>query len=137
MPGSPIDQLLEALDKLDVDLVMALFEPDAHMMTADGRTAEGSEAMRRLLSAFLAQLRSTTHRVTAQWHEEDVWIAEVEAEYELADWMRMGPLPRAFFVREGSRGLSDMRVYGAHEHQLADHGDGGGLRVGGRWMPPL
>jgi ketosteroid isomerase-like protein len=76
---SPIDRLLAAIDKLDVDAVTALFAPDARLLTADGRRAQGIEPVRQLLADFVATLRSTKHRVTAQWHPDDVWIAEVEA----------------------------------------------------------
>ncbi len=68
-----------------------------------------------------------------------MWIAEVDADYELADGTRTGPLPRAFIVRAEDGDLADVRVYGAHERPLADHpGAGAGaLRVGGRWLPAL
>ncbi len=66
---------------------MALMAPDVRMLVADGRRAEGTEAVRHLLGEFLGQLRSTTHQITAQWHEDDVWIAEVDASYELSDWL--------------------------------------------------
>ena len=68
---------------------MALMAPNARVPVADGRRAEGTEAVRQLFGDFLAQLRFTTHRITAQWHQEDVWIAEVDASYELRDWLQL------------------------------------------------
>jgi SnoaL-like domain len=135
---SPIEQLLDALDRLELEATMALIAPDARMLVADGRRAEGTEAVRQLLGEFLAQLRSTTHRITAEWHEDDVWIAEVDASYELRDWLQISGLPRAFIVRAEPDGISELRVYGAHEHRLSEHRTGEeGMRIGGRWVPPL
>lgn len=133
-----MEQLLETLDKLDVDGVSTLFAPHARILTADGRRAEGSDAVRQLMSSFLSELRSTSHRVTAEWHSHDVWIAEVEASYELRDYLRMDSLPRIFVVRTSSEGIVEMRVYGAHERPLSDHPTGEeGMWIGGRWVPPL
>jgi hypothetical protein len=135
---SPIEQLLGAIDRLDLEDAMALMAPDARVLVADGRRAEGTEAVRQLMSDFLGQLRSTTHRVTAQWHEHDVWIAEADTSYELRDWLQLNALPRAFIVRAGPDGISELRAYGAHEHPLLDRPTGEeGMWVGGRWVPPL
>ncbi len=135
---SPLAKLLQALDDLDLDAAMALTAPHARVLTVDGQRAEGSGEVRELLSAFLATLRSTTHRITAQWHQDDVWIAEVEASYELRDWLELNGLPRVFVVREGADGLHDLRIYGAHEHPLSDHRTGEeGMWIGDRWIPPL
>jgi SnoaL-like protein len=135
---SPIQRLVEAMDGLDIDGLAALFAPDGRLMTADGRQAEGAEALRALLTEFFAALRSTEHRITAQWHQDDVWIAEIAASYELRDWLRLTDLPRVFIVREGSEGIHDLRVYGAHEHKLTDHRTGEeGMWIGSRWIPPL
>ena len=83
-------------------------------------------------------MRSTTHRITAQWHQDDVWIAEVEASYELTDWSKISGLPRACVLREGRHGVTELNVYGAHERQLSDHHTGDErMRIGGRWIPPL
>jgi hypothetical protein len=91
-----------------------------------------------VLASFLATLRTTTHRITAEWHEDNVWIAEVEASYELQDWLQINELPRAFVLRDGPDGFADLRVYGAHERPLTDHRTGEeGMWVGGRWVPPL
>ncbi len=138
MTDSPIDQLLRAIDRLDLDAVMALMAPDCRMLTVDGRRAEGMAAARELVTDFLATVRSTTHRVTDQWHQDNVWIAEVEATYELKDSLETSALPRAFVARDGPDGLVDLHVYGAHERPLVDHRTGQeGMRIGGLWMPPL
>lgn len=135
---SPLEQLLAAVDELDVEAVVALAGPEPRFLAADGRIAAGTEAVRELLTNLFATLRSTAHRITAQWHEDNVWIAEVEADYELQDWLQLKALPRVFIVRTGEGGIADLRVYGAHEHPLTDHRTGDeGMWVGGRWMPPL
>jgi hypothetical protein len=136
--GSPIERLVEAMDGLDVEALATLFTPGGRLMTADGRTAEGAEAVRALLNEFFGELRSTTHRVTAEWHQDNVWIAEIDASYELRDWLQLNDLRRVFVVREGPEGIDDMRVYGAHERALTDHRTGEeGMWVGMRWIPPL
>lgn len=138
MSDSPVEQLLAAIDALDVDATMALMAPDVRLLAVDGRRGEGTNAVRRLLTAFISTLRSTSHRITAQWHEDDAWIAEVEANYELQDYLQLNGLPRAFVLRLGPEGITDFRVYGAHEQPLTDHRTGEeGMWVGGRWVPPL
>jgi SnoaL-like domain len=136
--GSPIEQLLKAIDELDVDAAMALAAPDIRFLMADGRHGEGTTAVRDLISEFVSDLRSTTHRITAQWHQDNVWIAELEASYELRDYLQLKALPRAVVVRVGPDGIADLRVYGAHERPLMEHRTGEeGMWVGGRWVPPL
>jgi hypothetical protein len=138
VPPSPLDRLLTALDELDADAAAALFAPDGRLLTVDGRRAEGIEAIRALLSDFLGQLRSTTHVTTARWQQDDVWIAEVDASYELRDWLKLTDLPRVFVLRNGPEGCADLRAYGAHERALASHeSDADLLPVGGLWLPPL
>jgi hypothetical protein len=138
VPESPVEQLVKALDGLDVEAAMALMAPQVRMLSADGRSADGSDAVRALITDFVSGVRSMTHRITAHWHPDDVWIAEVEATYELKDWLRTRALPRAFIVRAGADGIRDLHVYGAHEAPLADHDERQGRTlVGGRWMPPL
>jgi limonene-1,2-epoxide hydrolase len=138
MKGSPLDEFLRALDDLDADAAMALMAPDCRLLTAVGRSAVGTEAVRALLAGFLARLYSTTHRVTAEWHVDGVWIAEVDAAYEFKDRLRIGDLPRAFVARGGSDGLSDVRAYGAHEALLdEDNWSEQGLMFAGHWRPPL
>jgi hypothetical protein len=135
---SPIEQLLEALDKLDVERAMGLLARDGRLMTADGRRAHGADAVRELVGDFCSTVRSTSHRITAQWHLDNVWIAEVDADYELADRLQLTALPRAFIVYEGPDGIADLRIYGAHEQPLSEHrGSQFGLRIGERWIPPL
>ncbi len=135
---SPVERLLDAIDRLDLEDMIALMAPDARVLVADGRHAEGTEAVRQLFGDFLGQLRSTTHRITAQWHQDDVWIAETDTSYELRDWLELTALPRVFIVRSGPEGVSELRAYGAHEQQLSDRPTGEeGMWVGGRWVPPL
>jgi hypothetical protein len=136
--GSPIDQLLSAMDELDVDAAMALMAADVRFLAVDGRRGEGKEAVRELVTDFVSTLRSTSHRITAQWHQDDAWIAEVESTYELQDYLQLKALPRAFVLRMGPDGIVELHVYGAHEQPLTEHRTGEeGMWVGGRWVPPL
>ena len=138
MNDSPIDRLLAAVDSLDIEAAIALVAPDCRMLAVDGTRANGSGAMRELLSNFFAGLRSMKHHVTAQWHVDDVWIAEVDGSYELMDWLQLNGLPRAFVLRDGPDGFVELRVYGAHERPLTDHRTGEeGMLIGERWIPPL
>jgi hypothetical protein len=138
MNKSPIEELLEAVDTLNAKAAVALFLPQARVLTVDGHRAEGSSAVGELLKVFFARLRSSAHRITAQWHLENVWIAEVEASYELRDWLQMNALPRAFVLRTEQGEIADLRIYGANEQPLTDHRTGEeGMWVGTRWIPPL
>ncbi len=138
MNDSPIEQLLKAIDELDVDAATALLAPDIRFLAADGRRGEGIEAMREFITEFVSALRHTSHQITAQWHQDDVWIAELEASYELRDYLQLNALPRAVVLQLGPDGIADLRVYGAHERPLTEHRTGEeGMWVGGRWMPPL
>src|SRR5438132_3225433 len=49
---SPIEQLLRAIDELDVDAAMALVAPDVRFLAADGRRGEGAEAARKFITDF-------------------------------------------------------------------------------------
>ncbi|HEX4862795.1 MAG TPA: nuclear transport factor 2 family protein [Acidimicrobiales bacterium] len=130
--------LLAAVDKLDIDQVLGLCAPDCRFTTVDGRHAEGRAATRQLLVEYFADVRSTTHQITAQWHDGDVWFAEVLATYELKDRLKIDGLPRAFLVRTGVDGIRDLRVYGANEHPLGEHRSGEEpFRIGGRLVLPL
>lgn len=138
MEESPLEQLLAALDTLDIEAVMALAGSEPRFLTADGRRASGAGQVRELVTELLATLRSTSHRITAAWHLDDVWIAEVDADYELQDFLELKALPRVFILRMGEGGSADLRVYGAHEQPLTDHRTGEeGMWIGARWVPPL
>jgi len=69
--------------------------------------------MRAVMTDFLDRLRSTQHRITAEWHQDDVWIAEVEASYELRDWLALNRLPRMFLLRVGPEGEDAHALVGA------------------------
>ena len=138
MRDSPIQRLVQAMDARDVDALASLFAPGGRLMTADGRHAADTEAVRAVVTEFFGALRSTTHKVTAEWHQDNVWIAEIDASYELRDWLQLKDLSRVLVVREGPEGIDDLRVYGAHERALTDHPTGEeGMWVGMRWIPPL
>jgi hypothetical protein len=134
---SPIQELVTALDTLDADAVMALLGPEPRLLTVDGHRAHGREAVHTLLDEFLASLRACSHEITGQWHQDDTWIAEIEASYELQDSLELTRLPRVLVARIESERIADLRAYGAHEHPLTEHRAGGeGLRIGSR-IPPL
>jgi hypothetical protein len=134
---SPIQELVTAIDTLDADAVMALLGPEPRLLTVDGRRANGREAVHALLEEFLASLRACSHKITAQWHQNDTWIAEIEASYELQDTLELTRLPRVLVAAIESERIADLRAYGAHEHPLTEHRIGGeGLRIGS-WIPPL
>ena len=135
---SPLVALVTALGRRDVDAAVALCSPDCRLATADGRRAEGRAGVHDLLAGFLSDLRSATYELTAQWHQDEVWFAEVLASYELRDWLRLEQLPRAFVVRTDDAGICDVRVYGAHERPLTDRRSGDETyRVGGHTLLPL
>jgi hypothetical protein len=135
---SPIVEVLTAIDRLDVTAVLALCSPDCHFATVDGRHADGHDAVQRLLGEFLSTIRATHHEVTAQWHQDDAWFAEVVATYELQDRTRIDERLRAFLLRTGPDGIRDVRVYGAHERPLTDRSGGyEPARLGGRLILPL
>jgi hypothetical protein len=138
MDQSPIEQLLVAIDGRDLEAAMALVAPDVQVLAADGRHADGGQAARELIESFLSELRSSTHQITAQWHVDDVWIAELEASYVLKDWLQMNAVPRVMVLREGPDGIVEMHFYGAHELPLTDHrSPDQGTWLGARWIPPL
>lgn len=138
MSESPIELLLGAIDKLDADAAIAQLASDCRLLMADGRRAEGADAIREVVTSFLAALHSTKHRITRQWHQDNVWIAEVEASYELQDSMQLNALPRALVLHEGARGVTELHVYGAHERPLSEHRTGGeGMWIADHWIPPL
>ena len=138
MSDSPIEALLGAFDTLEVDAVLALCAPDIRVRTADGRAAEGTAGVRELVASLVSELRSTSHRVVAEWHVDEVWIAEVESSYELRDWLQLNRLPRAYVVHRGPDGIREVHAYGAHERPLTEHRTGDeGSWLGGRWIPPL
>ena len=135
---SPLVALVTALGRRDVDAAVALCSPDCRLATADGRRAEGRAGVRDLLAGFLSDLRSATYQLTAQWHQDEVWFAEVLASYELRDWLRLEQLPRAFVVRTDDAGICDVRIYGAHERRLTHRrSDDEPYRVGGHILLPL
>jgi SnoaL-like domain len=138
MADSPIQQLLDAVDTLDLERVIAMTARDCRMRMVDGRRAAGVDEVRTALSELLSTLRRAEHKVCKQWQEGNLWIAEVDATYELRDGYETAVLPRAFFLRMSDAGISELRIYGAHERPLADDdGLSAGLRLGGRWIPPL
>jgi hypothetical protein len=139
VPESPVASVLAAIDALDISALTALFAPDGRLLTVDGRVANGSGEIRQAAGRFTHDLRATNHRLTAEWHPEpDVWIAELEATYELTNYAQLGPYARAIFLRQGSDGILELRIYGLHERPLIDSTRGYQEVYGsGHWLPTL
>jgi hypothetical protein len=138
VPGSPLSKVLDTLDTLDVDSVIALFAPDGQLLRTDGRLADGVDEVRKSVADFVAPLRSTTHSVKAEWHPEDgVWIAELDATYELKDGERHTPYQRVAILRTGENGITALHFYGTHEVPLTSHRPYQEVRAGSHWLPTL
>ena len=138
MEASPLTRWLEAMEALDADAATSVLAPDVSLLMADGSRVHDHAGAVHLIQGFIGQLHSVSYEVLAQWHVDDTWIVEALATYELTDHYRTAALPRAVFARVGPDGISELRLYGAHEHALSDHRSGEeGMWVGGRWVPPL
>lgn len=131
--------VLRALDALDLETAVALFAPDASLSTLFGETATGRDRVHELLGAFLRELRATHHQVSAEWNPEPgVWLAEMSATYELADFSRRGPYGRVMVLHAGDDGIEQLRIYGAHELPLAEDGRAyENVRGPHGWLPTL
>jgi uncharacterized protein (TIGR02246 family) len=139
VPESPVAAVLAAIDALDLDAFASLFAPDGRLLTVDGRVATGIDEVRQIIREFAADLRATNHEVTAEWHPDpDVWIAELDATYELTNYARLGPYPRAMILRNGSGGIHELRIYGLHERPLVESTRPYQEVFGsGHWLPTL
>jgi SnoaL-like domain len=74
---SPIERVLEAFARSDVDGVAALFAPRGRLLIIDGRRAEGAAEVKDLVASVLEDLRSITYELRDQWSVDRVWIAEL------------------------------------------------------------
>jgi hypothetical protein len=138
LSASPIERFIDAIDVLDVETAVTLMGPDCVLLTTTGDTAEGAGPVSKLLAEFLDPVRSTAHRILTHWHVDDVWIAEVEADYELTNDTRIGSLPRAIFWASQPNGSAVVHFYGAHEGAIRDLGKpAGAMLLDGHWIPPL
>jgi hypothetical protein len=118
---SPVQAVLRALEAIDLDRAVELFAPDGMLTTVFGDRAEGHERVREVLGAFLHGLRAAHYDIAAEWNvESGVWLAEISATYELADFSRRGPYERAMILRAGDTGVTELRMYGQHEGPLAE-----------------
>ncbi len=139
---SPLELFLHAFDRLDADGCAALFAQHGRLRYVDGRVEEGVAAVRDRLREYFADLSSTTHTLLDHWHEDRVWIGELQASYVLADQSLLGPVSKVFIVRMAPEGIEDLRVYAAgepsfHETELRHEREHGRIVVDGRWLPPL
>jgi hypothetical protein len=139
MPQSPIAAVLKALEALDGDAFMSLFGGAGRLLLTDGTVAEGSDEVRSVIRRFMDDLSAMTYQITSEWHPEDeVWIAEIQATYDLKDHGRRGPYPRVMVVRSGSDGIVDLRIYGRHELPLTESPiHYREVSTGGRWLATL
>lgn len=143
MLDSPLDSFLRAFDRLDADACAALFAEQGRLRYVDGHVDEGLVAVRKRLREYFADLHSATHTLRGHWHEERVWINEVEARYVLADQSSLGPVSKVLVVRMAPAGIEDLRVYAAVEpsfHEATNRHErerDRGMKVDGRWLPPL
>lgn len=138
MSASPIERFIDAIDALDVSAAVALMGPQCQLQAATGHTAEGAGPVSEMLVELFGEVRSSSHRLVTQWHIDEAWIAELEADYELTNDARITRLPRAVFWRAQPNGSAVVHVYGAHEGEIRELGrTAGGLRLGGNWIPPL
>ena len=139
MADSPITAVLRAIDALDLDGALGLFADTGTLLRTDGRTATGRDDVRATLEEFFSHLRAAQHELVHEWNPEpDVWIAQLTATYELTDFGRHGPYPRAAILRTGSTGIVELSFYGSHElpMQASTHGYQE-VYAAGRWMPTL
>jgi hypothetical protein len=140
---SPLELFLQAFDRLDADACAALFANQGRLRYVDGRVDEGPEAVRDRLREYFADLSSTTHTLREHWHQDRVWVGELEASYVLADDSILGPVSKVFIVRMAHNGIEELRVYAAvepafHETRIRHERERDqGMMVGGRWVPPL
>jgi hypothetical protein len=139
MADSPITGVLRAIDTLDLDAALAMFADTGTLLRTDGRSAKGIVEVRATLAEFFSQLRATSHEVSSEWHPEpDVWIAQLSATYELTDFGRHGPYPRAVVLRTSPSGIVELSFYGSHELPLQATTDSyQDVYAAGRWMPTL
>lgn len=138
MADSPISDVLDALRSLDAGSAVKLFASGGRLLMTTGRSARGVDDIREALAGFMGPLRATTYAVSASWHpDDDVWIAEFDAHYELKDGERHGPYPRVMVIRGDEGAISDLRIYGSHELPLTSHATYREVSTGTRWLPTL
>lgn len=139
MSDTPTQRFVRALDALDLEAAVALFAPGASLSMLFGETAMGRDRVHEVLGEFLGGLRANHHELTAEWNPEpDVWLAEMSATYELADFSRRGPYGRVMVLRAGDDGIKELRTYGAHELPLAQDGRSyENVRGPHGWLPTL
>jgi SnoaL-like domain len=123
MSDSPLRTAVQAIDRLDLDALVACFAPAVQLTILFGQEAAGRDEARAVLGDFFAGLRATRHELTDEWHPEPgVWIAELSATYELTDFSERGPYRRAIILRAGADGIELLHIYGAHELPLSEDG---------------
>lgn len=140
---SPLADLLSAFDRLDAEACTALFAPHGRLGWVDGHVADGHAAVRACLTEYFADLSSTQHVLRDAWHQDQVWIGQIDASYVLKDRSHQGPVSKVMILRIGPDGIEDARVYAAVEpsfHEAADRRGrerDRGLLVGEWRLPPL
>jgi hypothetical protein len=115
MTDTPLELFLQAFDRLDADGCAALFADHGRLRYVDRQIDEGALAVHHRLREYFADLSSTTHTVRESWHEDRVWVGEVEASYVLADHSILGPVSKVVFLRMASGDIEELWVYAAVE----------------------
>jgi ketosteroid isomerase-like protein len=139
MSDSLIQLLLSAIDALDLETSMSLFDPEAELLTVYGRQGNGTEQVRAVLEELIGELRAVHHAISSEWNPEPgVFIAELSATYELNDFSKRGPYRRAIVLRTHDTKIARLRMYGAHELPLPE-AEAGYREVRGPhgWLPTL
>jgi len=98
------------VDSGDIPRMAAWFAPDITMRFGNWPPVIGHEAVTSSLSAFLGSIRSVQHTLGLSHPCEDSVIVEAEVSYTIeAD--SVVTLPSATFLRRGSAGITELRIY--------------------------
>ena len=105
MDQSPIDRLLEALDRRDVDAATSLLAPDCELLLADGRHANGRQGVVRGARGVYGHDpldEPPDHRSVAGGRRVD---RRGECDLRTSGLAAAPDLPRAFVLRTGPEGV--------------------------------
>jgi len=101
-PAEVVDQLIDALNRGNLEAALALYEPQATMVAAPGRLATGKEALRTALEGFIA-LRPTIRSV------KQAVVETGDLAQFCAEWTLAGPDPTGKPVTMGGRSSDVLR----------------------------
>lgn len=89
MNAERLQQLFDAIDRMDADGFVAFLTPSACFRFGNAPTVRGREAIHQAVAAFFASIQGIDHRVLGQWQCGDVLICHGEASYTRADDSRL------------------------------------------------